>query len=111
MSAYLIAEERRKMEVSCIVSSLIRFHCLCLVNDDVNQPYQGTHISTISQPDVKCGSFIFLCIGSYPRKAKKLRNRVNKCTIVHFAVVCLVAKPLNRSEAKGDLIMIQILLA
>ena len=59
MSAYLIAEERRKMEVSCIVSSLIRFHCLCLVNDDVSQPYQGTHISTISQPDVKCGSFIF----------------------------------------------------
>ena len=31
-------------------------------------------------------------------------------TIVHFTVVCLVAKPLNRSEAKGDLVMIQTLL-
>ena len=31
-------------------------------------------------------------------------------TIVHFTVVCLVAKPLNRSEAKGDLVMKQTLL-
>ena len=31
-------------------------------------------------------------------------------TIVHFKVVCLVAKPLNRNEAEGDLIMIQTLL-
>ena len=31
-------------------------------------------------------------------------------TVVHFTVVCLVAKPLNRSEAKGDLVMIQTLL-
>ena len=31
-------------------------------------------------------------------------------TIVHFTVVCLVAKPLNRSEAKGDHVMIQTLL-
>ena len=31
-------------------------------------------------------------------------------TIVHFTVVCLVAKPLNRSEAKGDLVMLQTLL-
>ena len=30
--------------------------------------------------------------------------------IVCFAVVCLVAKPLNRNEAKGDLVMIQTLL-
>ena len=30
--------------------------------------------------------------------------------IVRFTVVCLVAKPLNRSEAKGDLVMIQTLL-
>ena len=29
--------------------------------------------------------------------------------IVHFTVVCLVAKSLNRSEAKGDLVMIQTL--
>ena len=43
-----------------------------------------------------------------------LKNRkifVNhKVSIVHFTVVCLVAKPLNRSEAKGDLVMIQTLL-
>ena len=31
-------------------------------------------------------------------------------TIVHFTVVCLAAKPLNSSEAKGDLVMIQTLL-
>ena len=30
--------------------------------------------------------------------------------IVHFTVVCLVAKPLNRSEAKVDLDMIETLL-
>ena len=35
--------------------------------------------------------------------------RVEK-SIVHFTVVCLVAKPLNRIEAKGDLVMIQTLL-
>ena len=29
--------------------------------------------------------------------------------IVHFTVARLVAKPLNRSEAKGDLVMIQTL--
>ena len=28
-------------------------------------------------------------------------------SIVHFTVVCLVARPLNRSEAKVDLVMIQ----
>ena len=33
-----------------------------------------------------------------------------KATIDHFTVVCLVAKPLNRNEAKGDLVMIQTLL-
>ena len=32
------------------------------------------------------------------------------CIIVHFTVVCLVAKPLNRSEAKVDLVVIQTLL-
>ena len=31
-------------------------------------------------------------------------------SIVRFTVVCLVAKPLNRNEAKGDLVMIQTLL-
>ena len=30
--------------------------------------------------------------------------------MVHFTVVCLVAKPLNRREAKVDLVMIQTLL-
>ena len=30
-------------------------------------------------------------------------------TIVHFIVVCLVAKPSNRSEAKGGLAMTQTL--
>ena len=33
-----------------------------------------------------------------------------KATIDHFTVVYLVAKPLNRNEAKGDLVMIQTLL-
>ena len=30
--------------------------------------------------------------------------------IVHFTVACLVAKSLNRSEAKGDLVLNQMLL-
>ena len=30
--------------------------------------------------------------------------------IVHFTVMCLVAKLLNRNEAEGDLVMIQTLL-
>ena len=30
--------------------------------------------------------------------------------MIHFTVVCLVAKPLNRSEAKVDLVMVQTLL-
>ena len=30
--------------------------------------------------------------------------------MVHFTVVCLVSKSLNRSEAKVDLVMIQTLL-
>ena len=31
-------------------------------------------------------------------------------SLVHFTVMYLVAKPLNRSEAEGDLVMIQTLL-
>ena len=38
-----------------------------------------------------------------------LRSAVSS-KIVHFIVVCLVAKPLNRSKAKVDLAMIQTLL-
>lgn len=30
--------------------------------------------------------------------------------IVHFKVVCLIAKPLNKSEARGNLVMTQRLL-
>ena len=41
---------------------------------------------------------------------KQIRLLLHSCAIVHFTVVCLVAKPLNRSEAKGDLVMIQTLL-
>ena len=35
---------------------------------------------------------------------------IHHCGILHFTVVCLVAKPLNRSEATGDLVVIQTLL-
>ena len=35
---------------------------------------------------------------------------VSHWLIVHFTVACLVAKHLNRSEAMGDLFMIQTLL-
>ena len=35
---------------------------------------------------------------------------VGNCNIVHLTVVHLVAKPLNSSKAKGDLVMIQTLL-
>ena len=30
--------------------------------------------------------------------------------MVHFTIVCLIAKPFNRSETKGDLVLIQTLL-
>ena len=33
-----------------------------------------------------------------------------KNIVAHFTVACLVAKPLNKSEAKGDLVIIQKLL-
>ena len=36
-----------------------------------------------------------------------LRLDVDRCTIIHFTVACSIAKPLNRSEAKGDLLVIQ----
>ena len=39
-----------------------------------------------------------------------LRKKFPASKIVHFTVVSLVAKPLNRNEAKGDLVMIQTLL-
>ena len=37
-------------------------------------------------------------------------DHVDLLGIDHFTVVCLVAKPLNRNEAKCDLVMIQTLL-
>ena len=36
-----------------------------------------------------------------------LRLDVDRCTIIHFTVACSIAKPLNRSEAKGVLLVIQ----
>ena len=47
------------------------------------------------------------CIYVAVRLAKPNLIIVN---IVHFKVVCLVAKPFNMSEAKGDLVMVQTLL-
>ena len=45
------------------------------------------------------------------QKIERMRMGVAEAIeIVHFTVVCLVAKPLNRSEAKGDLVMLQTLL-
>ena len=47
------------------------------------------------------------CIYVAVRLAKPNLIIVNK---VHFKVACLIAKPFNMSEAKGDLVMIQTLL-
>ena len=47
------------------------------------------------------------CKCSSPPGTTKMQHGVG---IVHFTVLCLVAKPLDRSEAKGDLVMIQTLL-
>ena len=49
---------------------------------------------------------------NYIKNIKTMNKILNKTgfRIVHFTVVCLVAKPLNWSEAKGDLVMIQTLL-
>ena len=46
------------------------------------------------------------------RASQKVEANKNLTTralfvIVHFKVACLVAKPLNRSEAKVDLVMVQ----
>ena len=58
-------------------------------------------------------------VASLPIRGSSLRNSklgVIPCGIsmanpmVHFAVAWSVAKPLNRSEAKGDLVMLQTLL-
>ena len=43
-------------------------------------------------------------------KSEAKGDILNSDGIVHFTVVSLVAKPLNRSEAKVDLVMIQTLL-
>ena len=37
-------------------------------------------------------------------------SRILCLSIVHFTVTCLVAKPLNMSEAKGDIVMTQTML-
>ena len=46
------------------------------------------------------------------RNVETLGLQIVTCQLlsVHFTVACLVAKPLNRSESEGDLVMIQILL-
>ena len=38
---------------------------------------------------------------------KKIEKKNCHNAIVHFTVVCLVAKPSNMSEDKGDVVMIQ----
>ena len=48
--------------------------------------------------------------GDEEKTLRLLNLRFGRQGIVHFTVVCLVAKPLNRNEAKGDLVMIQTLL-
>ena len=53
---------------------------------------------------------IHLTIKKRKEQFQKREKNKTKQVIVHFTVVCLVAKPLNRSEAKGDLVMIQTLL-
>ena len=59
-------------------------------------------------------------LATFPKIARKGLNVQFVCQtaarsfssaqIVHFTVVCLVAKPLNGSEARDDLVMIQTLL-
>ena len=46
------------------------------------------------------------------RSVETLGLRIVTCRLlsVHFTVACLVAKPLNRREPEGDLVMIQTLL-
>ena len=39
----------------------------------------------------------------HKRELKGRKNRVTK-SMVHFTVACLVAEPVNRSEAKGDFV-------
>ena len=64
---------------------------------------------------------IFVGRGNHTQKQTNKQNKQNKNfgevfsntvfklvkTIVHFTVVCLVTWPLSRSEAGGDLVLIQ----
>ena len=41
------------------------------------------------------------------KETKKTMKKAGKLLIDHFTVVCLVAWPLNESEAGGDLVLIE----
>lgn len=47
-------------------------------------------------------------VTSIPKKQHQIEHE--DTPIVHFTVTCLAAKPLNKSEAQSDLVMIQTLL-
>ena len=72
---------------------------------------QKCHLKEIQQewPTPLDQDLISICSKVCPWK-QLLISKMGHFPIVHFTVVCLVAKPLNRSEAKGDLVMIQTLL-
>ena len=67
---------------------------------------------------------LFCCLEAWPKIQVRMEdficmkqsallvhiNVLSDVSMVHFTVACLVAQPLNRSEAKVDLVMIQILL-
>ena len=52
----------------------------------------------------------FVCLNSNVQKWWKNHFVWSVTKIVHFTVACLVAKPLEKSEAKVDLVMIKTLL-
>ena len=51
---------------------------------------------------LKCG----LCIASHDNMGLKALH-ISQSTTDHFTVSCLVAWPLNESEAGGDLVLIE----
>ena len=59
-------------------------------------------------PKVSTNLMVFVKRNMYEKTALFPTGPHNE-PIVHFTVTCLVAKPLNKSEAKGDLVMIQTL--
>ena len=87
----------RKKDREKVLLTITFQHSICMVSNNC-----------LVAPKVSTNLMVFVKRNMYEKTALFPTGPHNE-PIVHFAVTCLVAKPLNRSEAKGDLVMIQTL--